>query len=538
MNDMRTPLMGDENTMDLLDVRRMVTDFKVPHVVLERVLSEDLIDRVMSVVERNVCAAQIPAGGTELLEEDGRTEVYFWGMKGAGKTTVIGSVLAAQPEGTKKVNEGAALSRCESLCNAFAQTGTDTIMPEVADSEDWDVINTNIKDKDGRTHPLALVEMNGMSVSKDVLKETENDKIHILCYDCSNAGVVQDNMFINLLNELRKEGALDYSVGVYLLVTKIDTLTSVPEDYRAELAQTMMTADHIDLWMAVENTCHAMEISDAAPVPFSIGEVKLQRLVKVDLTHARNFMERVLALKSMPYRSWIGKLLETGSWWTTALAVLAAGAVLLYLAFGVLRMNQPLPKEAILPLDYCTYFTGEVESRIKGGAYFKVVDNFRALEDELKIEQKIELKGGKRLMRMHEYAECKRVLYDTFSDVVRGGMEYEFRGNAWSESTLYRLQTEARKIMACRYLSEDKRNEMKEACQVVSDYFLAKELVDLSQNCYTLDDVEDIKSRVAQYDREPLNNSDKVRQWLKQALENAENSDVLAPTLDDNFDFR
>lgn len=539
MNDNKViPVVDNENTLDFLDIKRMVSDFAVSRDVVSRVVSDDLADRVMLAVQNDLCVDTIVAGSGELMKEKGRTEVYFWGGKGSGKTTVIGAVLAAQAEGTKNLNSGDAQKRCEGLCRVFASTDADVLMPDVETSGACDVLNVNIKDKDGKTHPLSLVEMNTMSVNQPILSETQEDKIHILCYDSTNAGVAQDNSFINLLNELKKSGVLDHSVGVYLLVTKIDALTHVPKDYRAELAQTMITADHRDLWMAVKNVCHSMQISDAAPIPFTIGNVVLVRLVKVDHSFVNQFIERPLALKSMPYRSWIGKVLGAGSWWTTVLVLLVVVALIAYLAMGVVEQNKPMPKEAILPLDYYEYFAGEVDKRIKGRVYFDAVSEFLTLDDELNLEKKIELRGSRRLLKMHEYAECKRELYDTFEDVVYGGLEYEFKNTKWSESTLVRLQKAMRLILDCRYLSEDKRQQLTEARNIVADYFLAKDLVGQSKVCYSEEDVEDILNKVEKIDRPPLNTNEDVLKWLEAAKQNAINSTELVPTFDENFDFR
>lgn len=529
INEHIEPLVGNENALSLKDLRQLLFDAKVKREELDSVLSDELLKCVDDFMVNKLVAEDVPEGSSVLTGELGRTEVYFWGTKGAGKTCVIGSLLAAQPEGVEGVNERDSLNRARTLIRIFNHKDTDMVLlPSAskvsktsATGSNPSVVNFDLTDSNGHKHPLSLIEMANASVEQDILKQTANDKIHILCYDGTRAGVVQDTLFINLLSELKKAGVMEHSVGVYLLVTKIDALDNIPRDYQEEVAQTMITADHLDLWMAVKNVCYEMQILDATPIPYSIGDVKLQSAVVPNLQCASRLIDKPLALKSHPYRSTMGRVLRMGSWWSTAVLIGIACIALLYGVCLTASNLAPMPDDEIKPFDFRAYFDKLEAEQVKGGTYYRNHDKYDALRQMLKTESELRTKDGQRVLSARDYIQCDKALNNDFAEMLYGGMQYEFKQSSWNEGVLDRLRHESRELLSGTHLTSSKRSALNDAIATLDKYYNAKEIIGLSDACKTLDDVQTVKQSIEEYREPPFSNNTRLQQQLEGTLDKA-----------------
>ena len=517
MNSKIYSLVGDENAVSLDDLLLWMEEAEVSQEDLENVLCDELIGRLKVLPDR----IEVPPGDAEEVEK-GRTEVYLWGQKGSGKSAVIGSVLSCQPEcWTECGNSAAAQNRAQNLCKAFADTGKDALLPDMGVGYPYNVIKADIRDTHGKVHPLAFIEMQHMLTTDEVLS-SQNDKIHILCYDCREAGEEQDKAFISLLEGLKTRGVLDRSVGVYLVVTKTDSLTNVPYDYRPEVAQTMITADHVDLWTEVKNVCYIVDIFDATPIPYSVGDVKLQKLVKINLADARLFIEKPLCLKSHTYRSWLSSMLRAGSWWSTGLLLTAACAVLIYLAYLMLSKIDPTPTAKIMPFDYQRYIEEQDKSKIKGGSYLATRRDFDRLANDVNTERHILLADGKSLLRPSEYTQCYELIYNDFAGAVLSGFDYEFSKTDWSDGILEKLYSAKIQLTNGHYLSNSNKNKLDDRSNTYLKYKRARELVRLSKDCTSVEDVNKVVENVSsyKYDDKLANNTSLIEE-LDNAKDNA-----------------
>jgi len=522
------PLIGNDNALDVNDLKELIEKGLVTREEVGSVLDDDLLVSVDQFLNGEMSRAAIPAGDGTLSGETGRTEVYFWGMKRSGKTTVIGTLVAAQSESIQSLNTGASLSRAENMMYAYGETGCCALLPEVQDNENADcqVINLDVRGKNSRLHPLSLIEMKKMSADADVLKQTTNEKIHILCYDCTKADSEQDNAFISLLNELRAKNILHHSVGVYLLVTKTDTFANEQKQYREELAQSLITGEHSNLWITVKNLCCEMQISDATPIPYYIGDVKLKRLVKVDLTYARQLIEKPLILKSHPYRSFVGRTLMFGSWKLTMPLLALICAAVIFGVYKVIPGVGTMPADVMQPIDYVAQFRELENEYVKGKNCKDSNKAFAELENDLQTEGAIMLSNGRMLLKRRELRTLASELYDDYTESVVGGLRYETNGN-WNEKAMLMLQEAAHnllKINDSRYFSSSKREALREAVKPVDEYFEAKQLIDNSKNCTSESEVEHIKEEVQRYIEGPLADCQPIIEKLQEAVKTAEDS--------------
>lgn len=531
------PLIGNENALDVDDLKDLLEKGLVTHKDLESVLADDLLVSVDQYLNGEMSQAVIPEGDEILKGETGRTEVYFWGMKGSGKTAVIGTIIAAQPETLRSVNSAASLSRGESMMYAFAENGCCALLPTVCDSDakecqnnndakECQIINLDIRDQNSRLHPLSLIEMSGMSADAAVLNQTTNDKIHILCYDPTRADSEQDNAFINLLNDLKAKNVFTHSVGIYLLVTKTDTFANEQKEYREELAQSVIISEHPHLWITVKNLCGEMRISDATPIPYYLGDVKLKRLIKFDLTYARQLIDKPLALKSHPYRSFVGKTLMSGSWRITMLLLALICAAVIYGVYKVIPGVSTMPSGILQPTDYVEDFKQLESEYVKGRNCKDCNSAFAELENDLQTEGAIMMNNGRMLLKRRELRALGTELYGDYAESVVGGLRYETNGN-WNEKAMLMLQQNAHDLLKVenrRYLSSAKQEALQKEVAVVDDYFEAKQLIEKSKNCTSEDDVESIKEGVREFIEGPLADCQTIIEKLNDAVKNAEES--------------
>jgi len=458
MNPILEPLIGNDNGLTIQQIHRRIADGEICVDDMRCVLDDDIVQDVADYVDGRMRTMILPPSDVVPDAQSDRTEVYLWGLKGVGKTSVIGSIIAAEPLCVEGEN-----GRGAALREALKETGETACLPtedHTADKRVCDIINVNLTGKWGRKHPLSLIEVygqkDGLTIPKQLLNTTGNDKMHIFCYDCTRKDSVQDGAIMRCLETLERDGSLSHSTGIYLLVTKTDAMLGVPEQYRDQAAQTLITAKHKSLWQILQHTCIRMNMKCTPPIPFSIGHVKLGTLVKIDHTSARRVINDPLVQKSHACRTWLGRMLYKGNAWITAGTIaimIGVGGVLTYLSANDI---PPAPEGAIEAFSFTDHYLHEVSKlKERREGYLKARGTIGTLEHELATEQNIKLLSGGRLLDDDEIADCKGALYDVVADIVSEGFEWEYRHNR-SASTLRILNEAATKVLRCPYVSKEK----------------------------------------------------------------------------------
>lgn len=527
------PLVGNVNAIDVMTLCEWLRSGEVREDGLAQVLDVGLVDDVLRFRDGGIPFAPLVATDQQVRGDEERTEVYFWGLKGVGKTSVIGSVIAAQPGCASGLNTESARERAAVLGSLYAETGSVVAIPDeqtvsLADGiHQYDIINADLADRHGRKHPVALIEPVGTEDAfyfpTEMLTCPANDKIHVFCYDATREGDVQDKAIMGCLRKLQEYGVLSHSTGIYLLVTKVDAIPNVPRQYRFQAAQSLVTASHRALWEMVKNACYAVKIHGATPIPFSIGDVRLRRLVRVDLTHAREFIDKPLLVKTRSYQSRLGRALRKGPWWLTALVIMAALGTVGYFAYTTFEAKGGMPVERVEKFSFKDYFLKREDSLMRRGnaTMINSLSSFNQLDSELEMEYALRLQNGRRVLEVGDYKECRGRLYNDFAEIVHGGFRYEFRSKDWSEGTLERLMTVSGKLLESTALSDSKRTALREARSTVRDYYEAKRIIELSYGCSTQEDVDVVTEGVGKYRREPLTNDLDIAEGLAGAVQRA-----------------
>ena len=238
----------------------------------------------------------------------GRTEIYFWGAPGSGKTCTLAAILGtAQKRGFYDPQQGSGLMYMNQLSNLFIND-TATLPPPTG-IEITQALSFDLRDENHKKHPVSLIEISGeifecfsyaitgqeipddghLEAYQSLLKflqSTDNPKYHFFIIDVNNTTLDcfgQSQMtylqnaalFFNDNNIFNSKTA-----GINVLVTKSDLLTSNKGERKSAAIQILK-----DKYLNFVNSLKdiALEhnliksLKDEIPViPFTLGEVYLR----------------------------------------------------------------------------------------------------------------------------------------------------------------------------------------------------------------------------------------------------------------------
>lgn len=239
----------------------------------------------------------------------GRTEIYFWGAPGSGKTCTLAAILStAQKRGFYAPQEGTGLMYMNQLSNLFINdTAT---LPKPSPVEITQALSFNLRDENLDEHPVSLIEISGeifecfsyaitgqeipddghlaaFTSLNNFLRSKDNPKYHFFIIDVNNTtldGLGQSQMtylqnaalYFNNNNIFNEQTA-----GINILVTKSDLLTENKSE-RSSTAIQILKDRYLNFVNSLKGiACQHKLIrnvkEDMIPViPFTLGEVYLK----------------------------------------------------------------------------------------------------------------------------------------------------------------------------------------------------------------------------------------------------------------------
>lgn len=261
------------------------------------------------------------------------TEVYFWGLRGAGKTCAIGGAIGYMNMSRKMLNV-VVKTRCTgtsyygALLQLFSNEGIRRL-PRATDDGALPCIPLTFKTRDGKIRKAQLVDVAGEVFSQIYKKQTSPDskdedsakkedsakieslenlerllsdnhnyKIHFFIIEYvppREDGTYEDEMFsthgggimaksqvmATVASYLRENRRLSRATqGIYVLVTKCDRIKKgTPAERKEEMLNFLLKSG----WYAVMNNLNELSKSiECGPIrnpqPFSIGDVFAQDL--------------------------------------------------------------------------------------------------------------------------------------------------------------------------------------------------------------------------------------------------------------------
>ncbi|CAM3775000.1 GTPase [Flavobacterium gelidilacus] len=226
--------------------------------------------------------------------EEGRTDVYFVGLKGSGKSTMIAGLLNIAH------STGVLLPDSYHAAGLTFQTNliqdlTRGVLPLATPSGSYNYIAASLNDANNKRHPLNIVDVpgelyNSIQDNAEVSKflkyiNNNNKKILIFVIDSlehenssSNNTYDQSVVFPNILQIFNANGVLAKTDAIYLVVNKFDAIKDSKYAYddrpNGDLALDFLNQDFLSL----KNNCLAAREDNKNSIkikvmPFSIGSI-------------------------------------------------------------------------------------------------------------------------------------------------------------------------------------------------------------------------------------------------------------------------
>lgn len=475
---------------------------------------------------------------------DEYTQIYVWGGEKVGKTSLLGSIFAAIAKECKKTSwsvDTDTIDRVSSLQKFFS--GNTFSFNRLKDTySQLQMYNVDCTPKGAfqqTSYPLSFIEANSLDITRNTMLlqqlQSNNNKIHLFCFDCSTSESDQQQqayLFSLLLKQLKKY--LTTSVGLYIVVTKTDTMQHVPTEFRHNAAQTLITAKYWHLWQQVVNLCYEMNIYDSTPIPFSIGEVVLKDIIKPNLTDACKLLHYPLFLKSYRRPNLIKKILWSGGWKRTCFTlvlILGAIAYALYAAFSIVP-TPPMVKPQAYKFD--KDFIQRVKTDISGHEFDHIKDKFNALRHELYVENKIYNGEGNKLKDVSD--KCESTLTNNFASILLDSYKSIYSGSTWYSgsdwnSNLPKLEEYGEYVdTLCNHyiIKESLHNDSNKELTQMKEYYdnipVLSYMMDIANQCDDWDKVKYINDNYKSFQSYPYDNDETIKEFIANSLDKAHRS--------------
>lgn len=238
----------------------------------------------------------------------GRTEIYFWGAPGSGKTCTLAAVLStAKKCGFFDPQQGSGLMYMTQLSSLFINDVA--TLPPPSPVEVTQGLSFDLRDENLVNHPVTLIEISGeifecfshaitgQSIPDDghlssynsllnFLQSRENPKFHFFVIDVANNK--QDQFGLTQMDYLQNAALFfqsnnifnEKTAGIYILVTKSDLLSKNKAE-RTGAAIAKLKDKYINLVNSLKAIAFQHNLINKPTdmlqvVPFTLGEVYLQ----------------------------------------------------------------------------------------------------------------------------------------------------------------------------------------------------------------------------------------------------------------------
>lgn len=340
-------------------IQNQVRDNKITWKDVEDVYGEDITE----IIKKYKGAPNLPNSKIpEKLQGKG-TEVYFWGVRGSGKTCALGTILSyVNKKGMYEPSncEGATYRDALKSLFKFKESDSFYILPPATNEEQIHEMALSLTNPDTVKNPKNLktpftfidlpgelihraYELQGKTkeaieeiIAKDeasgddhfknfntlltYLKNQNRPKIHffIFEYGSHNKTIEINGQDVEIPDDLQALMSVlsdlkvfsKSTVGIYLLMTKADQLQCEKKD-RPEKAEEYFNEHFLSFKNNLEKICNESYIGDFCGITFSIGEVYAQQICKFDGADTEKLL-RKLFFKSKPEKDgWLNKIIKS-----------------------------------------------------------------------------------------------------------------------------------------------------------------------------------------------------------------------------------
>ena len=235
--------------------------------------------------------------------EEGRTDVYFVGVPGSGKSTMLAGLLyMANKNGILMAdiyNNDGSIYQTQLIYDL--KKG---VLPKPTASGSYNYVALSLKDANDAKHPFNIVEVPGENYvnmfnngdvgeflnyisngNKKILIFVIDAMAHHTGYNESSSQLDQNLVYTNILSMFKTHGILDQTDAIYLVANKFDMLKELKyttsDSSDVDLADDFLQEEFRNL---IENCKDAREESKnkfkIKVLPFSIGNVSYTSIVE------------------------------------------------------------------------------------------------------------------------------------------------------------------------------------------------------------------------------------------------------------------
>ena len=174
--------------------------------------------------------------------EEGRTDVYFVGLPGSGKSTMLSGILnVANKEGIllpDTYNNDGAVYQTQIVSDLSRG-----VLPNATAEKSFNYIAMSLNDDNKKKHPFNIVEVPGelyaeifnnpnidgllnyiKNSNKKILIFVIDSLAHDSNYADSKNALDQSLVYVNILNMFKKNGVLNQTDAIYLVTNKFDAI--------------------------------------------------------------------------------------------------------------------------------------------------------------------------------------------------------------------------------------------------------------------------------------------------------------------------
>lgn len=251
--------------------------------------------------------------------EEGRTDLYFIGLPGSGKSTMLSGILhSAHRNGVllpDPYNQDGSLFQ-----NQLINDLNKGVLPQATAHGSYNYIALSIEGEDKKRHPFNIVEVPGenyvqMYNNGDVEQflsyiQNSNKKILVFVIDslAHNSGYLESSdqndqslVYPNILQLFHANGILEQTDAIYLVSNKFDAIyeSSYLGDDRPHeiIASEFLHEEFLNLI----NNCKAVRDESKNKfkiklLPFSIGKVSFETILETyNQTYASNILSEIIS---------------------------------------------------------------------------------------------------------------------------------------------------------------------------------------------------------------------------------------------------
>lgn len=551
-------LLFNPTQFTIRDVQRMISS----GVFTRQEVASVLKDEVFSYVEKSLPPkAPLPSIGQFQRIPKESNMVMVWGIRDAGKTSLIGSLFSLpgfKLAGGSNAGNQAVRSRYDALTKMTKGKGWQET-PCAENDAPIEMLETVYKPHlFGRAYPMTFVEVNltkpgdGTTMDNDIdwarlLKLMNNSigHIHLFCLNCSQDANThiqrtleqQANLFSTVLNKLQLNRLTDSANAVYVVVTKAD-LMKAPKPYLDNAAQTLVTSTLSRFWQTVRNICYQKHIYNAQPLTCSIGTFALKDFARIDTTYTERIFHENILRKCLPRKRLIERIFGFRKWWMkwVVLPLLAVAAI--YGGYKAYDSLADTPVTTVQPFDYGAWFQKELQvfHKAKAGdiahldTYEEVRKHYHRLRKDLDTERALRTDSAEAVITDSLAQACDSALTTAFAAILQQTVTDFFNSSDWAKNANSQnkkrdhLKWDLTPIKDNKYLNNNQRTLFAARTKDLNDLTTVNSVIYRSKNCTSLSDINYVRSNYARWKCFPFTNDTQLKSDLDNAIRNAYNS--------------